>query len=397
MDSSEMRVLDLFSGIAGFHLGLAPFGFKTVGFCDIDKRARRVLRARMRDGRLPEVPIHEDVRSISLREGEVDAIVGGFPCSDVSRIGPRTGINSNPSSAPERSDLLHEVVRLTREAKPSIVFMENVQNIVNMTNFDELIGLFRECGYAVRWATSRASDFGAPHQRHRWWCLCVRRDAPDLVLSAPHGVPMYDWRVENEPPRTLQVVRPVEDRSRIFTLGNALVPCVASRMLVNLWTASTDVSIGKTGTRWPLDRTVDGAMVLTKEQHPPRNLVLDPDAYTSPLPPSHQLTHPILTEKRIISHWATPRATSYGPSNYITVRSKRDLATQVRFEQGTTSNRRARVSPEFVEFLMGFPIGWTTSTEGSDAPEPVDRATRSIPLPVCSPPVVGSVDAVNHE
>lgn len=361
MESTNMRVLDLFSGIAGFHLGLEPFGFKTVGFCDIDKRARSVLQARMRDGRLPEVPIHEDVRSISLAEGEVDAIVGGFPCTDVSRIGPRTGIASSPSSAPERSDLLHEVVRLTREAKPAIVFMENVQNIVNMTNFDLLIDLFRHCGYVARWTTSRASEFGAPHQRHRWWCLCVRRDAPDLVLSAFDGIPMYDWRVEKEPPRTLQVMRPVEDRSRSFTLGNSIVPCVASRMLVNLWTASSDVSIATTTNRWTVDRVTDGPLVLTKEVHPPRNIVLDPDTYISPRPPSHQLTQPILTAKRTVSHWATPRASSYGPSNFITERSKRDLATQVRFEQDTTGDRKASVSGEFIEFLMGFPIGWTSS------------------------------------
>ena len=356
-----MKVLDLFSGIAGMHLGLAPFGFDTVAFCDIDERARRVLRARMADGSLPVIPVHEDVRTLSLRKGEVDMIVGGFPCTDVSRVGPRGGIPTVPTTTTERSSLIHDVVRLTREASPSFVFMENVQHIVNYDNYDRIVDMFRDSGYVVRWTTSRASDFGAPHQRHRWWCLCVRRDlSPSMVLAAPEdrgGVIMYDWDKTKEPNRTGSV----DHRDRPFVLGNALVPCVATRMFVNLWTASTDVLIGRRQKAWNLDTTYDGPLVLTKETHPPRNIVLDPGSFVSPAPPGPKLTLPIVRQPRVVTHWSTPRASSYGPSNFITTRSIRDLATQVRFERDTTTDRRGRINPEFVEFLMGFPVGWTAS------------------------------------
>lgn len=352
-----MKVLDLFSGIAGMHLGLAPFGFDTVAFCDIDERARRVLRARMDEGSLPAVPIHEDVRRVSLREGDVDLIVGGFPCTDLSRIGPRGGIATVPTTVPERSSLLHEVVRLTRESKPSFVFMENVQNIINYENYEDLIDLFRDCGYVVRWTTSRASDFGAPHQRHRWWCLCVRRDLPSIPVSAPNGIEMYDWRKEREPVRT----GTTDHRDRTFLLGNALVPCVATRMFINLWTASTDVFIARHQTTWDLDTTFDGPIRLTKETHPPRNILLDPGSFVSPAPPGPKLTLPIVREPRLVSHWSTPRAMSYGASNFITTRSIRDLATQIRFERDTSTDRRGRVNAPFIEFLMGFPVGWTAT------------------------------------
>ncbi len=52
-----MRVLDLFSGIGGFSLGLERAGMETVAFCEFDKHAQKVLRKHW-----PEVPIHEDVR-----------------------------------------------------------------------------------------------------------------------------------------------------------------------------------------------------------------------------------------------------------------------------------------------------------------------------------------------
>lgn len=38
-----MRVLDLFSGIGGFSLGLERAGMRTVAFCEIDPYARKVL------------------------------------------------------------------------------------------------------------------------------------------------------------------------------------------------------------------------------------------------------------------------------------------------------------------------------------------------------------------
>lgn len=38
-----MNVLDLFSGIGGFSLGLERAGMRTVAFCEVDEFARGVL------------------------------------------------------------------------------------------------------------------------------------------------------------------------------------------------------------------------------------------------------------------------------------------------------------------------------------------------------------------
>ncbi len=78
-----MNVLDLFSGIGGFSLGLERAGMKTVAFCEIDEHARKVLRKHW-----PDVPIHEDIKKIKSNKpldkkevlGSVDVICGGFPC-----------------------------------------------------------------------------------------------------------------------------------------------------------------------------------------------------------------------------------------------------------------------------------------------------------------------------
>ena len=87
-----LRVLDLFSGIGGFSLGLERAGMSTVAFCEIDPFCRAVLAQHW-----PEVPIYDDVTTLTAdtlaRDGiDVDVICGGFPCQDISHAGKGAGI-----------------------------------------------------------------------------------------------------------------------------------------------------------------------------------------------------------------------------------------------------------------------------------------------------------------
>src|SRR6478752_8428105 len=90
MNSEPYRLLDLFSGIGGFSLGLERSGgFRTVAFCEIDPFCRRVLAKHW-----PEVPRHDDVRTAvewwqSEPRPRVDVVAGGFPCQPVSAAGRR--------------------------------------------------------------------------------------------------------------------------------------------------------------------------------------------------------------------------------------------------------------------------------------------------------------------
>lgn len=169
----KLRVLDLFSGIGGFSLGLERTGgFETVAFCEIEPFPRRVLAKHW-----PEVPIYNDVTKLTgdilARDGiAVDVITGGFPCQDISTAGKQAGMPDGT-----RSGLWSEIVRLIGELSPRYVIVENVANLLSGPSdkrggwFGRILGDLAECGYDAEWENIPASALGAPHRRERVWIV----------------------------------------------------------------------------------------------------------------------------------------------------------------------------------------------------------------------------------
>ena len=170
--SGPLRVLDLFSGIGGFSLGLERAGMQTVAFCEQDGYACRVLRKHW-----PTLPIFEDVCTLTksrLKSHGIEAnvICGGFPCQDISTAGKGAGLDG------ARSGLWREYARLIREIRPAYAVMENVAAL-RSRGLDRVLGDLAAIGYDAEWHCIPASAVGAPHIRDRCWIVAypVRRGA----------------------------------------------------------------------------------------------------------------------------------------------------------------------------------------------------------------------------
>lgn len=169
-----MKVLDLFSGIGGFSYGLemASKNFKTTKFCEIDKFCQKVLKKHW-----PEVPIHDDIKTLTCTEGEYDIICGGFPCQDISVAGQKKGITNET-----RSGLWYEYKRIIKEVKPRYVIIENVRNLLN-NGLAIVLKDLHEIGYNAEWEVISARSVGACHLRERLWIVAypntTRRMRPD--------------------------------------------------------------------------------------------------------------------------------------------------------------------------------------------------------------------------
>lgn len=194
---TKLRVLDLFSGIGGFSLGLERTGgFETVAFCEIEPFPRRVLAKHW-----PEVPCYDDVRTLTAdvlaRDGiAVDVITGGFPCQDISCAGKRRGVGAGT-----RSGLYSEVIRLIGDLQPKFVIFENVSDLLVGPSeqwggwFSRVLCDLAECGYDAEWENIPASAVGGSHNRERVW-----------IVAYPHKVGLerlwaFAWLYQTASPR----------------------------------------------------------------------------------------------------------------------------------------------------------------------------------------------------
>lgn len=160
-----MNGLDLFSGIGGISEALSPW-VRTVAYCEREPKSIAILLSRVGRGEIDNAPVWDDVFTLTKSQIDcpIDIISGGFPCTDISLAGLRKGLDS------DRSGLFWEVVRLTKEIRPKIVFLENVWPGVRKF-VPTIRAQFENMGYSVRDGFITASDVGAPHKRSRWFLV----------------------------------------------------------------------------------------------------------------------------------------------------------------------------------------------------------------------------------
>ena len=230
-----MKVLDLFSGIGGFSLGLEWAGMETIAMCEKDKFCRQVLAKHW-----PDITIHEDIRDLDGKDykGSIDVVCGGFPCQPFSVAGKQLG------KADDRH-LWPEMLRVIKESAPAWVIGENVSGFVGMALDDVCSDLEGE-GYRVQSFIIPACAVEAHHRRDRCWVVAYsegervqRLRSCGLEESHAHGpalLPLCEgkgfgstyWETE---PDVDRVVDGVPNRvDRIKSLGNAVVPQLVQRI-----------------------------------------------------------------------------------------------------------------------------------------------------------------------
>ena len=177
----KLKILDLFSGLGGFSLGLERTGkYKTVAFCEIDKYCTLLLQKHWKG-----VKIYNDVKKITKEGFEADGIespdiiTGGFPCQPFSVAGKQKGTSDDRHLWPE-------MFRIIKAFKPRFVIGENVPGIVNIQDgvvFETVCTDLESQGYEVQPFNIPAAAVGAPHQRKRIWIIAIRED----VVNAKHN------------------------------------------------------------------------------------------------------------------------------------------------------------------------------------------------------------------
>lgn len=157
----KLKVLDLFSGIGGFSLGLERTGgFETVAFCEIEEYPQKVLRKHW-----PDVPIHPDVRKLTAEDlpDDIGLICGGYPCQPFSTAGKQRGQEDDRHLWPE-------FMRLISEIRPAWVIAENVAGHISM-GLDSVLSDLESANYSWEAFVIPACAANAQHRRDRVWVV----------------------------------------------------------------------------------------------------------------------------------------------------------------------------------------------------------------------------------
>lgn len=168
MERKLNTFIDLFAGIGGFRYALNSFSLKCVFSSEIDKYCVETYKNNFND-----IP-YGDIRNIDGKDiMDHDVLCAGFPCQPFSISGKQLGFNDS------RGTLFFEIIRIVKEKKPKIIFLENVANLAkhNDNNTIKLMtDMLKEEGYDVFYDVLNACDYGVAQNRKRVYFVCFRKD-----------------------------------------------------------------------------------------------------------------------------------------------------------------------------------------------------------------------------
>ena len=182
LDPQNIRFIDLFCGIGGFHQALNRLNAKCVFACDIDEQCRKTYEQNY------QLKPAGDISSIDITTiPPFDILCGGFPCQSFSNSGKKKGLDD------KRGKLFEYILSIAARQKPSFLFLENVKHIKNIDDgkvFEHIIQRIRETGYFVTTTELSPHQLGVPQQRERVVFICIRNDLYDKTKSLDFPLPV---------------------------------------------------------------------------------------------------------------------------------------------------------------------------------------------------------------
>lgn len=175
----------MFAGIGGIDLGFEQAGCQIVWANEIDKYACKTYRLNFGEDYL----IEGDIEDIATKDiPEFDILTAGFPCQAFSSVGLLQGFDD------PRGNLFFEVIRVVKDVKPRVVFLENVANLIKHDDgntFRVIKGMLEELGYTVLFQIMNAKEYGnLPQQRNRIYIVAYRFKKDFVKFQYPKMIPL---------------------------------------------------------------------------------------------------------------------------------------------------------------------------------------------------------------
>jgi DNA (cytosine-5)-methyltransferase 1 len=122
------------------------------------------------------VPNLGDIKTVNWADvPPVDILTGGYPCQPFSHAGSRKGKEDERHLWPYVRDAIAAL-------RPMVTVLENVDGHRSL-GFADVLGDIAEMGMSARWGVVRAADAGAPHGRKRIFIIVTNSDGAGLQGS----------------------------------------------------------------------------------------------------------------------------------------------------------------------------------------------------------------------
>ena len=164
----QIKYIDLFAGIGGFHQAMNDFNAECVFSSEWDKEAAKTYFENY------GIKPHGDITKI--KEENIpphDILCGGFPCQAFSISGKQKGFEDT------RGTLFFDVARIIKYHKPKVLLLENVRNFEKHDNgktLNTVVNTLEELNYNVYFKVLNASHYGLPQNRERIFIVGLRND-----------------------------------------------------------------------------------------------------------------------------------------------------------------------------------------------------------------------------
>lgn len=378
-----MRIGSLFSGYGGLDIGTTAAipGSSIAWHAEIDKHAAAILHHHW-----PDIPNHGDITKVDWDTVEpVDVLTGGFPCQDVSAAGKRAGIKAGT-----RSGLWTIMAEAVDHLKPDLVIIENVRGLLSaeassnvepcphcmgdnrgqpiLRALGAVLGDLTDIGYDATWGTFRASDVGACHRRER---VFIVAHPADTECSGRNGRAAQlggaSVNVAGNHPRTIaHTESPGPQRGGNVRSGSGQ-PAGTARRRGN---AAADADGERHGGGQDPRRLghVDGEDAGQAQQRQrAREIPSDRSATDGPTATGHSNRQ----HDASIQAWnqqepepdrARREMADWGPYADAIHRWEQVLGRPAPPPTEPGANNQPRLSPTFVEWMMGLPHGHVTNT-----------------------------------
>ena len=167
-----MKTVDLFAGCGGLSLGFQNQGFEIIEAFDNWEKAIKIYEKNF-NHKITNLDLSLENAKEMIKSKKAEIIIGGSPCQDFSSAGKQ--------EEKGRADLTLKFAEIIESSSPEWFVMENVERITKSNILKEAKNIFKKNGYGLTEKVLKASFFGVPQSRKRFFLIGHKNSEDDFL------------------------------------------------------------------------------------------------------------------------------------------------------------------------------------------------------------------------